>query len=94
MENYGTVEEIILLEVLWLFVAVLLEVKIILICWLKKIKAVTVLINYNIQQVQIDLIAIQNVSVVTKKLLIQTAELNSVYITIARFTNYSKLVVE
>ena len=94
MENYGTVEEIILLEVLWLFVAVLLEVKIILICWLKKIKAVTVLINYNIQQVQIDLIAIQNVSVVTKKLLIQTAELNSVYITIARFTNYSKLVIE
>jgi len=67
MEKYGTVEEITLLDVLWLFVAVKLEVKIILICWLKKIKAITVLINYNLQQVHIDIVAIQNVSAVTKK---------------------------
>jgi len=96
MEKYGTVEEMILLEVLWLFVAVKLEVKIILMCCLKKSKALTVLINYNFQQVHIDIVAIQNVSTVTKKLLIQTAELNSVCVCITRkrSTNYSKHVVE
>jgi hypothetical protein len=94
MENYVTVEEMTLLEVLWLFVAVKLEVKIILICWLEKIKAITVLINYNLRQVHIDILAIQNVSYVTKKLLIQTVEINSACITVARSTSYSKLVVE
>jgi len=52
MEKYRTVEEMTLLEVLWLFFAVKLEVKIILMCWLKKIKVITMLINYNLQLVQ------------------------------------------
>jgi hypothetical protein len=82
MEKYGTVEEITLLDVLWLFVAVKLEVKIILMCCLKKIKAITVLINYSLQQVHIDIVAIRNVSTVTKKLLIQTAEINSACVTV------------
>jgi hypothetical protein len=55
------------LDVLLLFVAVKLEVKIILMFWLKKIKAITVLINYDLQQAHIDIVAIQNVSTVTKK---------------------------
>lgn len=94
MEKYETVEEMTLLEVLWLFVAVRLEVKIILMFWLKKVKAITMLINYILQQIHIDIVAVQNVSTVTKKLLIQTAEINSVCRTVARSTNYSKLVVE
>jgi hypothetical protein len=94
MEKYGTVAEMTLLEVLRLLVSVQLEVKMILICWLKKIKAITVLINYNLQQVHNDKVAIQNASTVIKKFLIQTAETNSVCITIARSKNYSKLVVE
>jgi hypothetical protein len=59
-------------------------VKMILMCLLKMIKAITVVFNYNFQQVHYDKVAIQNVSTVTKNLLIQTAEMNSVWITIAR----------
>jgi len=69
-----------LLEALCLFVTVKLEVKIILMCWLKNTKAITMLINYSLKQVHIDIVAIQNALTVTKNLLIQTAEINSVCI--------------
>jgi len=55
---------------------------------LKEIKAKTVLNNYNLQQEPLGIVAIQNVSTVTKKLLIQTAESNSAGVIVARSKNY------